>query len=66
MLSPTEAALHPMNSRETWVDIDGDLQPASAPRFDAIGKRPGPIPMRDQHRDEILQDLAVRHAASVT
>ena len=66
VLSPTEAALHPMNSRETWVDIDGDLQPAPAPRFDAIGKSPGPIPTRDQHRDEILQDLAVRHAASVT
>ncbi|OIQ30133.1 MAG: CoA transferase [Alphaproteobacteria bacterium MedPE-SWcel] len=61
VLSPTEAADHPINtSRATWTTVNGDLQPAPAPRFDGQIKTPGPIPARDHHRAGILRDLAQR------
>ncbi len=64
VLSPREAKDHAMNARATWLDIGGDLQAAPAPRFNRTAKAPGPIPVRDQHRDEILTDLAQRAPAA--
>lgn len=58
VLSLAEAPEHPHNkARETFVDIEGVVQPGPAPRF---SKTPGAIqgvaPGVDQHRDEILSE----------
>lgn len=61
VLSMGEAPDHPHNvARETFVEVDGRVQPAPAPRFSrtttAISRgpsRPG------EHTDEILRDLGV-------
>ena len=60
VLSPSEAALDPMNDRNTWITQGGHLQAAPAPRFDRETSTPGPVPARDQNRAEILEDLAQR------
>jgi len=42
-----------MAARVSWAT--GDLlQPSPAPRFDGRAAKPGDIPARDQHRDEIM------------
>ena len=58
VLSLAEAPSHPHNvARETFVEVDGVVQPGPAPRF---SKTPsaiqGPAPGADQHRDAILSD----------
>jgi alpha-methylacyl-CoA racemase len=60
VLSPDEALAHPQNlARNTWSDSDGVLQAAPAPRFSGQAPyQPGPRPARDQHRREILDELA--------
>ena len=59
VLSPSEAARNShMAARGAWIEIDGQLQARTAPRFD--GKQPGdpPVPpRRGEHTDEILQSL---------
>ena len=56
---PSQASAHPhLQSRETWVEIDGQLQARAAPRFD--GERPadpGTAPKRGEHTAEILNML---------
>jgi alpha-methylacyl-CoA racemase len=56
VLSPWEAADHPHNlARQTFVTIDGKLQPAPAPRFSRTAssvQRPPPMP--GAHTDEVL------------
>ncbi|WP_420005097.1 CaiB/BaiF CoA transferase family protein [Arenibacterium sp. LLYu02] len=64
VLSPTEAQDHPMNARKTWITVEDDLQAAPAPRFNRAVETPGPIPNRDQDRDEILSSLAQRAPSS--
>ncbi|MEM7317720.1 MAG: CaiB/BaiF CoA-transferase family protein [Pseudomonadota bacterium] len=59
VLSPSEAELHPMNSaRMTWGKDEDMLCPAPAPRFSGYDRNPGLRPCRDQHRQEILAELA--------
>lgn len=59
VLSPDDAMAHPMNaSRDTWHKVDGVLQAAPAPRFAGDGPwQPSASPTRDQHRQEILDEL---------
>lgn len=58
VLDMREAPKHPHNvARGTFVEADGQLQPAPAPRFartaSGIG---GPPPMPDQHRAAIIEE----------
>ncbi|WP_323038127.1 CaiB/BaiF CoA-transferase family protein [Pararhodobacter sp.] len=60
VLSPTEAAADPhLVARQTWATRDAMLQPRAAPRFDGQVTEPGPAPLRDQHRVEILASLGL-------
>lgn len=62
VLSPQEAALHPhMASRGTWIEIDGQLQARSAPRFDGqTPADPKAAPARGEHTAEILASLGMK------
>ena len=58
VLSPDEAAAHPLNTaRAIWSSPQGTLQAAPAPRFDGQSISPGPIPKRGQHDAEIRAEL---------
>ncbi|MGR3614549.1 MAG: CaiB/BaiF CoA transferase family protein [Paracoccaceae bacterium] len=60
VLSPSEAATHPMNSRGTWTKLDGHLQAAPAPRFcNHPPPEPAPAPARDADRASILAELGI-------
>ncbi|MGC4853578.1 CaiB/BaiF CoA transferase family protein [Micromonospora sp. DT4] len=51
VLAPGDAHRHPHNTaRGTFVEVDGDVQPAPAPRFDRTPAGP-PIPAPDPERD---------------
>ena len=58
VLSPREAPSHPHNaSRNTFLTIDGVVQPAPAPRFSLTpGEIQGPPPGIGEHSAEVLQD----------
>jgi alpha-methylacyl-CoA racemase len=58
VLSLTEAPKHPHNvARETFVEIDGVIQPAPAPRFSATpGAIQGPPPAIGEHNETALAD----------
>ncbi|MEM9739399.1 MAG: CaiB/BaiF CoA-transferase family protein [Pseudomonadota bacterium] len=58
VLSLAEAPHHPHNqARKTFVDYEGVVQPAPAPRFSRTpGTIQGPAPGADQHRDAILSE----------
>ena len=58
VLSMAEAPLHPHNqARETFLEIEGVVQPAPAPRFSVTpGAVQGPVATPDQHRAAILED----------
>lgn len=60
VLDPEEALAQPQNlARNTWSKVDGVLQAAPAPRFSGQDPwQPAPRPERDQHRREILDELA--------
>ncbi len=62
VLSPGNAKQHRhMQARQTWLEIDGQLQARAAPRFD--GQRPADpavAPTRGQHTAEILEELSQR------
>ncbi|MGO4280971.1 MULTISPECIES: CoA transferase [Cupriavidus] len=65
VLSPEEAARHPHNvARGVYVESEGRLQAAPAPRFDGEARQPGAIPTHGQHTAEIAAGLA-QGAASV-
>lgn len=58
VLNPAEAEAQEINAaRGTWVQADGALQAAPAPRFDGAAAPVGSVPARDAHRDEILAEL---------
>lgn len=65
VLSPDEALHHPMNARGAWVEHDGVLQAAPAPRFaDASAGpqaawAPAASPQRGAHSAEILAELGL-------
>ena len=58
VLSLDEAPRHPHNvARQTFLDIDGVVQPAPAPRFSATpGEIQGPPPIVGQHNEAALAD----------
>ena len=62
VLKPQEAASHPhMASRGTWIEIDGQLQARTAPRFN--GEKPAhpkAAPTRGEHTAEILASLGIK------
>ena len=58
VLSPEEAMTHDMNARGTWVEHDGVLHAAPAPRFaDQPAWTPPESPTRGQHNADILAEL---------
>src|SRR5690606_25895895 len=56
-----EAPQHPHNkARETYVEVDGVVQPAPAPRFSRTpGQVQGPAPRRGAHTDAVLADFGL-------
>jgi alpha-methylacyl-CoA racemase len=58
VLSLSEAPHHPHNkARETFIDLDGVIQPAPAPRFSrTVPKVQGPAPEAGQHNEQVLAD----------
>jgi alpha-methylacyl-CoA racemase len=68
VLSPWEAHEHPHNqARETFVEIQGIVQPAPAPRFSRTPSkvsRPAPLPGSDT--DEALSDWGIDTARIAT
>ena len=61
VLDPAQAAAHPhLADRGTWLEIDGQQQARTAPRFDGHQPDdPGMAPERGEHTDEILAGLGV-------
>lgn len=60
VLSPDEAKTHPvMQQRGVWLEKDGVLQSAAAPRF-STGEpwSVKPSPTRNEHRHDILKELS--------
>ncbi|UCE32274.1 MAG: CoA transferase [Burkholderiales bacterium] len=66
VLSPQEAASHPHNlARGVYVEADGVLQAAAAPRF--LGEPAwtvAPVPRRGEHTETVLSEFARREAAA--
>ena len=62
VLSLTEAAEHPHNkSRALFVNVNGQQQPAPAPRFSRSTLRePSPGAMCGEHTQEVLAELGIR------
>ncbi len=58
VLSLAEAPHHPHNkARQTFIDIDGVMQPAPAPRFSRTKPEvQGPPPQAGQHSEAVLKD----------
>jgi len=58
VLSLSEAPGHPHNkARQTFLEIDGVVQPAPAPRFSrTVPKVQGPAPEAGQHNEQVLAD----------
>jgi len=64
VLNMTEAPQHPHNvARGTFVDLDGVVQPAPAPKFSRSVPRAGVPPAVGEHAEEILFDLGLDGAA---
>jgi alpha-methylacyl-CoA racemase len=58
VLTLAEAPTHPHNvARQTFVDVDGVVQPAAAPRFSRTpGVAGGPPPPAGRHTTEVLRE----------
>ncbi len=66
VLNPAEAALHPHNvARGVYLQPDGVLQAAPAPRFDGHAYAPGVMALAGEHTAEITAQLLAGGAASV-
>jgi crotonobetainyl-CoA:carnitine CoA-transferase CaiB-like acyl-CoA transferase len=64
VLNFSEAPQHPHNvARGTFLDIDGVVQPAPAPKFSRSEPAAGVPPQAGEHSDEILQALGLDPAA---
>lgn len=62
VLSLTEAAEHPHNkSRALFVNVNGQQQPAPAPRFSrSMLREPSPGALCGEHTQEVLAELGIR------
>lgn len=62
VLDLDEAPQHPHNvARETFVEIEGVIQPAPAPRFSRTSAEiQSPPPAAGQHTEEVLRDWGIR------
>lgn len=62
VLSLTEAAYHPHNqSRGLFVDVEGQRQPAPAPRFSrSVVREPSPGALCGEHTQEVLEELGIQ------
>ena len=62
VLSLTEAADHPHNkSRGLFVDVDGQRQPAPAPRFSrSVVRVPSPGALCGEHTQEVLAEMGIQ------
>ena len=59
VLSPAEAAQHPHNvARQVYLEQDGVLQTAPAPRFDGQAYMPGAMASGGEHTADILERLS--------
>ncbi len=60
VLTPEQASRHPMNAaRRAWVEAEGGLQAAPAPRFSGRADwSPPPVPARGEHGRAILAELS--------
>lgn len=60
ILSLSEAANYPHNqARESFIRIDGVLQPAPAPKFSLTKQKVGSIPALGEHNDDVIRSLAL-------
>ena len=66
VLSLTEAAEHPHNqSRALFVDVNGQRQPAPAPRFSrSLARKPSPGALCGEHTQEVLAELGIQRDAA--
>jgi alpha-methylacyl-CoA racemase len=66
VLSLAEAPAHPHNAaRKTFVEVEGVMQPAPAPRFSATpGAIQGPAPAIGAHTDDVLAEWGVKAPAT--
>ena len=64
VLSMSEAARHPHNTaRQTFIEVDGDTQPAPAPRYSATATaKPASAPMPGDDTETILAGLGLDEA----
>lgn len=63
VLNFAEAARHPHNvARNTFLDIDGVLQPAPAPKFSRSEAIVGKVPATGAHTDELLRAAGLDEA----
>jgi alpha-methylacyl-CoA racemase len=60
-MNMAEAPLHPHNvARGTFVELEGIVQPAPAPRFSATpGAIQSPPPARGAHNEIVLRDWGI-------
>jgi alpha-methylacyl-CoA racemase len=59
-LDMSEAPQHPHNvARETFLNIDGVMQPAPAPKFSRSEPSAGAVPATGEHNEEVLQSLGL-------
>lgn len=66
VLSPLEAAQHPHNqARGVYLETDGVLQAAPAPRFDGQAYAPGTMAKPGEHTEAVMGALQAGRAASV-
>ena len=66
VLSLTEAADHPHNkSRELLVDVNGQMQPAPAPRYSrSTLRKPSPGALCGEHTQEVLAELGIQRTST--
>lgn len=67
ILNISEAANHPHNqARESFIRIDGVLQPAPAPKFSLTKQVVGSIPDLGEHNDNILGPLGLYNKSNLS